>query len=205
MKSTPTSVQDVVIPSEEIMLENADPSNNAEGDTIDSPSQDNVGQTLLDERDNEDGDFHGFENVTPTNSISIERRYPLRNRIPKIIRSMQTTHDVFVPSSFKEAMESAEANLWKDAIEEEYTSLIKNQTWTIKPLPAGRKPIDCKWVFTIKPGHHEVPPRFKARLVARGFSQRPGVDFQETFAPVVKNSTITPVHHSNKKPGNNPI
>jgi hypothetical protein len=54
------------------------------------------------------------------------------------------------------------------------------------PLPKGRKPISCKWVFKIKHGVHGEVKRYKARLVARGFTQTFGVDYNETFAPVAK-------------------
>jgi hypothetical protein len=54
------------------------------------------------------------------------------------------------------------------------------------PLPKGRKPISCKWVFKIKHGVHGEVERYKARLVARGFTQTFGVDYNETFAPVAK-------------------
>jgi hypothetical protein len=54
------------------------------------------------------------------------------------------------------------------------------------PLPKGRKPISCKWVFIIKHGVHGEVEHYKARLVARGFTQTFGVDYNETFAPIVK-------------------
>lgn len=66
------------------------------------------------------------------------------------------------PLNYTEAITSDEANLWKPAIDDEYASLMKNETWELTPLPPGRKPIRTKWVFTVKPGHKDVPVRYKA-------------------------------------------
>jgi len=65
-----------------------------------------------------------------------------------------------------------------------------NNTWTLVPLRPGRKPVSCKWVFKIKQGVNGEVERYKARLVARGFTQTYGVDYNETFAPVAKFTSI---------------
>jgi hypothetical protein len=75
-------------------------------------------------------------------------------------------------------------------MQEEYDSLMANNTWTLEPLPASRKPISCKWVFKIKQGANGEVERYKARLVARGFTQTYEVDYNETFAPVAKFTSI---------------
>ena len=69
-------------------------------------------------------------------------------------------------------------------------SLLKNQTWVLVELPRERKVVDCKWVYKIKPGDQGCPDRYKARLCARGFTQVQGVDFDETYSPVVKYTSI---------------
>lgn len=79
---------------------------------------------------------------------------------------------------------------WQAAVNDEMESLQKNQTWTLVKLPKGKKPISCKWVFKIKPGSDGEPNRYKARLVARGFSQRYGFDYTETYAPVARLDTL---------------
>ncbi|RVW87243.1 Retrovirus-related Pol polyprotein from transposon RE1 [Vitis vinifera] len=66
----------------------------------------------------------------------------------------------------------------------------QNGTWTITDLPVGKRPVGCKWIFTIKYKADGSVERFKARLVARGFTQSYGIDYQETFAPVAKLNTI---------------
>ncbi|KAG7567097.1 Integrase catalytic core, partial [Arabidopsis thaliana x Arabidopsis arenosa] len=81
--------------------------------------------------------------------------------------------------------------LWNGAIGEEMDSLIKNGTWILVDRPKDRKVIGCRWLFKIKPGIPGVESkRHKARLVARGFTQKEGIDYQEIFAPVVKHTSI---------------
>jgi hypothetical protein len=77
------------------------------------------------------------------------------------------------------------------AIHEEMDSLKKNQTWILVKQPEGKSIIICKWIFKRKEGIPGVEaPRFKARLVARGFTQKEGIDYNEIFSPVVKHCLI---------------
>ncbi len=86
----------------------------------------------------------------------------------------------------KEALNGEDAKKWEMAMQEEYDSLVVNNTWSLVPLPKGRKPISCKWVFKIKHGVDGEVECYKARLVERSFTQTFGVDYNETFAPVAK-------------------
>ncbi|KAH9717287.1 retrovirus-related pol polyprotein from transposon RE1 [Citrus sinensis] len=79
---------------------------------------------------------------------------------------------------------------WQKAVQDEVTALEKNRTWVITDLPAGKRPVGCRWIFTIKHKADGSIERLKARLVAKGFTQSYGIDYQETFAPVVKLNTI---------------
>jgi hypothetical protein len=79
---------------------------------------------------------------------------------------------------------------WECAMQEEYNSLMANNTWTLVPLPPGRKPVSCKWVFKIKQGVNGEVECYKARLVARGFTQTYRVDYNKNFALVAKFTSI---------------
>jgi hypothetical protein len=94
------------------------------------------------------------------------------------------------PRTFKAAMRSDEASEWKGACDDEYDSLLSNQTWRLTPLPVGRRAISSRWVFKRKLAANGSVSRHKARLVAKGYEQTPGVDFHETFSPVASYSSI---------------
>ena len=79
---------------------------------------------------------------------------------------------------------------WKAAIQEELTSLQANETWVEEVPPEGVNLVSAKWVFTIKVKLSREIERFKARLVARGFSQVLGEDYFETFSPTVRMDTL---------------
>lgn len=75
-------------------------------------------------------------------------------------------------------------------MKDEYDSLIKNETWDLVEPPSKRSLITCKWVYKIKRKTDGSVERYKARLVARGYSQKAGLDYEETFSPVVRLESI---------------
>ena len=94
------------------------------------------------------------------------------------------------PESYQEAVDSEHKEEWVDAMEDEMKSLHDNHTFELVKLPRDRKALKNRWVYRLKHEDGISVPRYKARLVVKGFSQRKGIDFSEIFSPVVKMSSI---------------
>ena len=93
------------------------------------------------------------------------------------------------PESVEDALSRPDAAPWKAAMDEEMISLRGAATWELVSLPQHRRPITAKWIFVLK----YLPDgsrKYKARFVARGFSQKEGIDYNETFAPVLKYQSL---------------
>lgn len=91
------------------------------------------------------------------------------------------------PWDFKEAIQE---QVWIDACEAEIDSIVRNNTWELVELPEGAKAIGLKWVFKIKRNSDGTTNKHKSRLVAKGYIQRHGVDYEEVFAPVARIETV---------------
>lgn len=91
------------------------------------------------------------------------------------------------PQTFAEAVKDER---WRQAMQLEIEALENNGTWTVEALPPNKKAIECKWVYRIKYHSDGTIERYKARLVILGNNQVEGLDYHETFAPVVKMVTV---------------
>jgi hypothetical protein len=91
------------------------------------------------------------------------------------------------PTCFEEAIQMKE---WADAMIEEYQSIIKNDVWEIVPRPKNKDVVSSKWLFKIKHAADRSIEKYKARFVARGFYQKEGIDYEETFAPIARYTSI---------------
>ncbi|CAL9009623.1 unnamed protein product [Prunus brigantina] len=107
-------------------------------------------------------------------------KYPLPRALLTIVEHTE-------PTGFSQATKHTE---WRDAMTEEINALLKNHIWSLVPSSPSQNLIRCKWVFGIKRHSDGFIERYKARLVTKGFHQRPGTDYTETFSSVVKPAII---------------
>ena len=90
------------------------------------------------------------------------------------------------PTTYEDAMSRGDARHWKRACAEELKEFVRQYLFSTVPRPTGWKVIGCKWVFKTKLDAEGQIEHYKARLVAQGFSQIPGIDFDETFVSVMR-------------------
>ncbi|KAL0448192.1 UNVERIFIED_CONTAM: Retrovirus-related Pol polyprotein from transposon RE2 [Sesamum latifolium] len=111
------------------------------------------------------------------------------------VTSIAPSHQAFTaslsllqePTTYQQASSSPE---WKSAMQAELDALESNHTWEVTPLPSGKIPIGCRWVFKLKLHADSSIDRHKARLVAKGYNQVEGIDYNESFSPVAKTVTV---------------
>ena len=124
--------------------------------------------------------------------MSIYQAHPISNfvnykHLPSSVLAFVTkSAGVEIPNTVEEAMKNPE---WSRAIMEEMQAIKKNNTWDVVQRPKDKVPVGRKWVFTVKYKAGGLIERYKARLVAEGYTQTYGIDYQETFAPVAKINT----------------
>ncbi|KAK3031459.1 hypothetical protein RJ639_036519 [Escallonia herrerae] len=93
----------------------------------------------------------------------------------------------FIPNNVHEALADPR---WKEAMNKEMKSLQENKTWKVVDRLPGKKPVGCRWIYTVKYKSAGTIESFKARLVAKGYTQTYGIDYTETFAHVAKINTL---------------
>ncbi|KAI0990985.1 hypothetical protein K3495_g17202, partial [Podosphaera aphanis] len=135
-----------------------------------------------------------------TSDTTTEREANLRvstrinkGRLPKrftllatLLATASEGNEPFEPKTVKQAQNDERWSDWKEAMEDELRSLQQNKTWEIVNRPENRRVLRGKWVYKLKRGPNGEISRYKARWVVRGFEQEEGLDYNETFASVVK-------------------
>ena len=114
-----------------------------------------------------------------------ERRAP--DRLGDWVYVAKDLHD---PMTVEEALSRKNKDDWRLAMEDEVNSMFNNDVWDLVELPKGRKAVGSKWVFKTKHDADGNLQRYKARLVAQGYNQKQGIDYDETFSPVVRFESI---------------
>ena len=122
-----------------------------------------------------------------TNFEKRTTRSQLKNLSKVNYALMARVMDVEEPTNFEEATGS---EVWENAMQDEFNTLVKNQTWELFELPSGKQAIGCKWIYKRKFKADGTVDKYKARLVAKGYAQTEGIDYRETFAPVAKMNTV---------------
>lgn len=104
--------------------------------------------------------------------------------------SSSSSSSVKVPTTVRQAMDSPDRVQWQEALHTELKNLAGHNTWSLVELPPGIQPLPCRWVFAHKLSTAGEIVEYKARLVIKGFHQRPGVDFTEVESPVATLDTV---------------
>lgn len=148
----------------------------------------NVSSRVLPARQN-----RGIPKSSYEPNLTSKVKYPMSNYVSNQnlsasnVAFMSQLSAVSIPNSVQEALANSK---WTEAMNVEMDSLQKQQTWEIVECPEGKRPVGCRWIYSVKYNPEGTIDRFKARLVAKGYTQAYGVDYTETFAPVAKINTV---------------
>ncbi|KAJ0908501.1 putative RNA-directed DNA polymerase [Helianthus annuus] len=167
------------------------PPSNTANPTPSLPSPTNISSDSSTSSTSLPTDHISSQQPEPTTTASYQTR-PSRKPNPKYHNSdyvlyHSTPHSLPEPTSITQALKQP---LWREAMQSEFDALKRNQTWTLVPPDNAPNLVGCKWVYRTKFKPDGLVDRLKSRLVAKGFHQRPGLDYVETFSPVVKPATL---------------
>lgn len=172
----------ILPPAKNIVLEQAE-GNEVDDRNENAVSDDEEFEDAIHDEDEKEASGSGLRNIC--------RKLRDRSTIKPPSRFKIDVLEYNIPNTYEEAVNSKEAAQWARAVETELQAHEKNNTWTIVSRTPEMKVIDSKWVFKVKMDpNRKKSQRFKARLCARGFLQQHGVDYTETFAPVVRYDSL---------------
>jgi hypothetical protein len=124
----------------------------------------------------------------------IDSETPRRSKRPRIAKSFDDDFIIYLmddtPKTIAEAFASPDADDWKEAVRSEMDSILSSGTWELVDRPYCCKPVGCKWVFKKKLRPDGTIDKYKVNLVARGYTQKKGEDFFDTYSPVARLITI---------------
>lgn len=149
------------------------------------------------------GDVSEVESEQPSTENGARRNPPRNRRMP--VRFMDYDTDTTdrlvtcvdacykavcdIPQTFQDAIGSNKSQHWKNAMDDEMQSLKENETFKITQLPPGKKTVGGRWVYSLK-SDADGSEKYKARYVAKGYSQKEGIDYEETFSPTADMTTV---------------
>jgi hypothetical protein len=120
---------------------------------------------------------------------SIQQRYSQQDSLWMRPRSLNAVH-IEEPVTVEDALSSPQSTEWQEAIASELHSMEEHGVWELVPRPRDANIVGCRWVFKVKTNADGTVERYKARLVAQGFRQKEGIDYQEVFAPTIGHESI---------------
>ncbi|CAB0009199.1 unnamed protein product, partial [Nesidiocoris tenuis] len=139
--------------------------------------------------DEDSSDSEMENNVEPETPARKSSRKHRPKQFPDFVTYFASQPHDDVPMSAKQALSSPQAPEWSEAMAAELSSLEENDTYEWVDLPKGKRPLSMKWVFRLKPSEQNSI-KFKARLVVRGCHQKEGIDYKDTFSPVIRNASL---------------
>lgn len=156
-------------------------------DSIVSATQDNIEE--LNEKETGDLIDHTTVRYRPGRPRIMRTGKP--GRPPKMQQVLSCTQNIVeAPKNVREAIEGEHREQWLESMKHEFNALIRNKTWSLVDLPENRVAIGSKWVYNVKRNADGSIQKFKSRLVAKGCAQKFGINYNETFSPVVRYETI---------------
>lgn len=146
-------------------------------------------ESITEVAEKDDPDYEPDETIKEVGHPNVTTRSKGRNFLNPF---SFTNYFAFItePTTVNEALNAKDSEKWKEAMGEEMHSHEENNTWSLTELPTDRKAIKAKWVYKSKRDQSGAIIRYKARLVAKGCAQKYGIDYDETYSPVVRHTSI---------------